>query len=206
MVLVGKLDQRVAHGFKSVRNNLAHDGEWRRQNLAEISDDRGPALILVNADARPVGSGDDADHRRPPFILRHANSSAAFARPFKCNGTARIFEPRLPPDRLEQSYASNTRIMSNITEYGCVQSYEFIVYNGLDIFRGNFIQVSDAAEKFSKGGIRSFGSQTALTERGPLGGVLLAKIGASGLCIDGEEERILTLLAIAQRCAAAPLC
>jgi hypothetical protein len=43
--------------------------------------------------------------------------------------------------------------------------------------------------------------QMAVTERGLLlgAGTLLAKMGDDGLCIEGEEERILTLLAVAYR-------
>lgn len=62
------------------------------------------------------------------------------------------------------------------------------------------MQVNDVfREKFSKDAARGFGRQTALSERGLfLGGVLLAKMGDEGLCLDGEEERILTLLSVAR--------
>ncbi len=61
-------------------------------------------------------------------------------------------------------------------------------------------------EKFSKDAARGFGRQTALSEHGLfLGGVLLAKMRDDGLCLDGEEERILTLLSIAHGRAASPL-
>jgi hypothetical protein len=61
-------------------------------------------------------------------------------------------------------------------------------------------------KKFSKDATRGFGGQTALSELGLfLGGVLLAKMGDDGLRLDGEEERILTLLSIALGRAASPL-
>lgn len=43
--------------------------------------------------------------------------------------------------------------------------------------------------------------QMTVTEQGLVlgAGILLAKMGEDGLCLDGEEERILTLLAIAYR-------
>ena len=43
--------------------------------------------------------------------------------------------------------------------------------------------------------------QMTVTEQGLVlgAGTLLAKMGEDGLCLDGEEERILTLLAIAYR-------
>ena len=55
-------------------------------------------------------------------------------------------------------------------------------------------------QKFKKDIPHAFGDRMSLTERGlVLGGALLAKMSDEGLCIDGEEERILTLLAIACR-------
>ncbi len=49
-----------------------------------------------------------------------------------------------------------------------------------------------------EGVLRAFDSRVTLTERGlDIGGTSLAKMGDEGLCFDDEEERILTLLAIA---------
>ncbi len=68
------------------------------------------------------------------------------------------------------------------------------------------MQADDASQqKFKDVATRGFGDRMALTERGLVaGGVLLAKMGDEGLCINGEKERILTLLSIAHRCAVPP--
>ncbi len=64
---------------------------------------------------------------------------------------------------------------------------------------------ADAAfqQTFKKGG---FDGRMSLTERGLAAwGAMLAKMGDGGLCIDGEEERILTLLSIAVGRAVSPM-
>jgi hypothetical protein len=63
------------------------------------------------------------------------------------------------------------------------------------------MQAHDAfQQKFKKDIPHAFGDRMILTERGLLlGGAFLAKMSDDVLCIDGEEERILTLLAIAYR-------
>jgi hypothetical protein len=57
-----------------------------------------------------------------------------------------------------------------------------------------------SSKNSKEGALRASGNKVALTERGlVLGGTLLAKMSDYGLCIVGEEERILTLLAVARK-------
>ena len=57
-----------------------------------------------------------------------------------------------------------------------------------------------SSKNSKEGALRAFGDKVALTERGLLlGGTVLAKMREDSLCIDGEEDRILTLLAVARK-------
>jgi hypothetical protein len=63
------------------------------------------------------------------------------------------------------------------------------------------MQVDDVSgQEFAEDILRGHGGRIISTKDGlVLGDALLAKMGHDGLCIDGEEERILTLLAIGYR-------